>query len=99
GSPRNGALHRDDEFLRSTLEDLIAVAEQIVPQNTNNRDVEVIPIDDALVMNPSKHFRAEALLRIRISHGGAMDQPAGPREEAVVHAVIERLQALRAAKQ
>lgn len=36
GSPINGDLHRIDELLRSTLEDLIAVGEQVVPQNTNN---------------------------------------------------------------
>ena len=41
----------------------------------------------------------EALLRIRISHGGALDQPAGPHEEEVMHEVIEKLQALRSAKQ
>lgn len=99
GSPINGDLDRDDELLRSTLEDLIAVAEHVVPQNTNNSDVEVIPIDDALVMNPTKHLKGEALLRIRISHGGALDQPAGPDEEELAHAVIEKLEALRAAKQ
>jgi hypothetical protein len=99
GSPINGDLHRDDELSRSTLEDLIAVAKQVVPQSTNDSDVEVIPIDDALVMNPSKHFKGEAMLRIRISYSGALDQPAGPHEEAVVHAVIEKLEALRAAKQ
>jgi len=99
GSPLNGDLHRDDELLRSTLEDLTAVAKQIVPQHANNSEIEVIPIEDALVMNPSKHFKAEALLRIRISHGGALDQPVGPHEEELAHAVIQKLEALRAARQ
>jgi len=96
GSPLNGDLHRDDELLRSTLDDLTTVAEQILPQTADNSEIEVIPIEDTLVMNPSKHLKGEALLRIRISHGGALDQPAGPREEELAHAVIEKLEALRA---
>jgi hypothetical protein len=98
GSPRNADLHRDDELLRSTLEDLIALAERIVPQNTNSSEIEVIPVEDALIMNPSQHFKAEALLRIRITHGGALDQPAGPHEEEVVHTVVDKLELIRAAQ-
>ena len=99
GSPRNGDLHRDDELLRSTLEDLTAVAERIVPPNANNSEIEVIPVEDVLIMDPGRRFKAEALLRIRISHGGALDQPAGPHEEELVHTMIDKLEALRAARQ
>ena len=95
----NGDLHRDDDLLRSTLEDLTAVAEQIVPPVTNNSEIEVVPVEGTLIMNPSKGFKAEALLRIRISHGGALDQPAGPHEEELARTVIEKLDALRAARQ
>ncbi len=99
GSPLNGDLHGDDELLRSTLDDLTAVAEQIVPPDADNGEIELIPVQDTLVMNPGNQLKAEALLRIRISHGGALDQPAGPQEEELAHAVIEKLEALRAARQ
>lgn len=99
GSPLNGDLHADDELLRSTLDDLTAVAEQIVPETANDGDIEVIPVEDTLVMNPNKHFKAEALLRIRVSHGGALDQSTGPHEEELVHAMVDKLEALFGARQ
>ena len=99
GSPLDGDLHRDDDLLRSTLEDLTAVAGQIVPPVANNSEIEVVPVEGTLIMNPSKGLKAEALLRIRISHSGALDQPAGAHEEELVHATIDKLEALQAARQ
>ena len=97
GSPVKGELHLDSgyECLRSTLEDLRALAEQILPKNANGSEIEVIPFDESLDMNPAKHFKAEAQLRIRISSAGSLDQPAGPPEEQVLHEVTEKLEALQ----
>lgn len=92
GSPINAELHMEEGQANSTLEDLKIVAGQIV-KDVDEGEIEIIPFQDSLSVSPSKHFKLEAEVLIRISRDGNLDQPSGPREEQVLHAVIKKLDA------
>ena len=56
--------------------------------------VEVIPFRSATFIDTSRRFRSQALIRIRITHVGGVEQPAGLPEQHALEEVEKQLQAL-----
>jgi len=56
--------------------------------------IEVITSEDSLVLDASRHFQPEAMLRLRISHTRGLEQPAGPSEEQALNGLREMLHEL-----
>jgi hypothetical protein len=71
-----------------------SVAQEIQSNAGQHCTVEVIPCTDSLVLDTNQHFRAQATLRIRISHNRGLDQPEGPSEEQALEAIRETLRKL-----
>jgi hypothetical protein len=97
GSPAKGELplDGDSDRLRSTLEDLRAFADQLLPKSTADSRIEVLPFEDSLDLDPTRHYFPEAVLRIRITHVGDLDQSSGQPEEQLLHQVTDKLEVLR----
>jgi hypothetical protein len=57
--------------------------------------VELIRYPDSLVLDPRRHFEAEAMLQIRISHCRGLGEPKGPPEDQALAALREKLRELR----
>jgi hypothetical protein len=65
-----------------------------VATDASDCSLEVIPFPASVVLDSRGHGKVKAMLRIRISHWGAPDQPAGPSELRALEQVKERLDAL-----
>jgi hypothetical protein len=57
--------------------------------------IEVIPFPSTVFSDARRHFQSEAVLRIRISHCGGIDQHAGLPEQHVLEEVEKWLQRQR----
>jgi len=56
--------------------------------------IEVIPFPSAAVIDTSRRFRPQASIRIRISHTGDIEQPAGLPERRALEEIEKHLQSL-----
>ena len=74
------------------------IAEAISHHHSNSCSIEAIPFPSTVVLDPRKHFQAQGMLRIRISHYGALDQPAGEPEQHALEQIEDRLQSLGVAR-
>ena len=83
-----------DGELRATLSEISAACRDIVSQAKENCTIEIIPFEASLVLDVKRHFEAEALVRIRITHYRGLDQPAGASEEKALADVIAVLHSL-----
>jgi hypothetical protein len=83
-----------DVDLRKTLDDLCAACRETIAQAGESSTIEIIPFNSSLVLNVQSHFEPEALVRIRISPSGGLDQPAGRNEDKARADVEARLHAL-----
>ena len=54
--------------------------------------VEVIPSYSNIFFDTGNGFQSQAMLRIRISHDGGLDQPAGPTEDDALRRIEKQLQ-------
>jgi hypothetical protein len=60
--------------------------------------IEVIPFPSTVFSDPRRHFQSEAVLRIRISHNGGVDQHAGLPEQHALEEVEKQLHDLGVAR-
>ena len=60
--------------------------------------IEVIPFPSTVFSDPRRHFQSEAVLRIRISHNGGVDQHAGLPEQHALEEVAKQLHDLGVAR-
>jgi hypothetical protein len=65
-----------------------------VSQHRSECAIEVIPFPATVFSDASRHFQSEAVLRIRISHHGGVDQLAGLPEQLALEEVEKQLQGL-----
>src|SRR5579862_2326246 len=78
----HGSAHSfENGELRTTLNELCAACRAVVAPATESCRIEIIPLEATLILNVKRHFEPEALVRIRITHSGGLDQPAGASEE------------------
>jgi hypothetical protein len=70
------------------------VVQSILPHTTDFCSLEVIPLPASSVIDPRRHMRWLGMLRIRITHGRGLEQPAGPSEERALRELEARLQEL-----
>lgn len=56
--------------------------------------IEVIPFPSVAVIDTSRRFRPQASIRIRISHSGDIEQPAGLPEQQALAEIEKQLQSL-----
>ena len=65
---------------------------------TDSCSLEVIPSPSTVVVDFRYHGNIEATLRIRISHGRGLDQPAGPSEQRALEEVEKELKSMGVAR-
>jgi hypothetical protein len=70
------------------------VAEMILRHASDSCSIEVIPFGSTVFLDTRKHVQPEAMLRITITHGRGLDQPAGALEERALKEVEENLHVL-----
>lgn len=74
--------------------ELQKLTQDISHQISHACSIEVISFPSRMVLGGSGHSEVEAMMRLRISHCGELDQPAGPTEEHALRAVENHLQQL-----
>lgn len=65
-----------------------------VSHDLSECSVEVVPFPATVFSDIRRHFQSEAVLRIRISHHGGVDQRAGLAEQHALEEVEKQLQNL-----
>jgi len=65
-----------------------------ISYQANECSIEVIPFPATVFSEAREQFRSEAVVRIRISHCGGVDQPSGLPEQQALKEVEEQLRAL-----
>jgi hypothetical protein len=73
---------------------LQGVVETIVPHTSDACLIEVIPFGSTVILDTGRHLQPEGMLRIRITHGRGLDQPAGAPEERALKEIQEQLHVL-----
>jgi len=73
-------------------------AEEISRHITDSCSLEVIAFPEQVVFGGPSHTQPEGMLRLRISHGRGLDQPAGPQEDQALKEVEHQLRALGVAR-
>jgi len=68
------------------------LVETVLPHITNRCSIGIIPFPSTVILDGRK--QPEAMLRIRITHGRGLDQPAGAPEERALKEIQEKLQDL-----
>ena len=69
-----------------------------VSHHLNECFVEVVPFPSTVFSDVRRHFQSEAVIRIRISHNGPVDQRAGLPEQHALEEVEKQLQTLGIAR-
>jgi hypothetical protein len=59
---------------------------------TSECSIEVIPFPSTAIVDASRKFRPQAVIRIRISHSGDVEQPAGFAERRALDQIEKQLQ-------
>jgi hypothetical protein len=73
-------------------QELVALAEQVVPEERDGAAVEIEPPAPALYDSSVVEGADEIALDIRLVHGGPGDVPAGPAEERCLKAIRKALE-------
>jgi hypothetical protein len=73
---------------------LRTVRAKVSPCTTDTCYIEVIPFESTVYFDPRHGFQEEALLRVRITHGRGLEQPAGPSEESALRQLEKELDSL-----
>jgi len=71
-----------------------SAAREIQLKAGNQCRVEIIPCTDSVILDPQRHFRAEGMLQIRISHDRSLQEPEGPSEKLALASVQKLLDQL-----
>ena len=72
--------------------DLQKVAEEISHRTSGDScTLDVIPFASTVFFDVRHQGKLEAMIRIKISHSGDLDQPAGPPEQRVLEEVEQQL--------
>jgi hypothetical protein len=79
---------------RKTWNELCAACQVVVEREAEYSSIEIIPDDATLVLNVKSHLEPEARVRIRITHKGGLDQPAGAGEDKARAEVEKSLDSL-----
>ena len=74
--------------------ELKKTAEDVPPEIRSSCSLEVISFPSTVVLDSRDHARAEAMIRIRISHFGELEQSAGLPEQRALDEIETRLKAL-----
>jgi hypothetical protein len=83
----------DPDYARGCSE-LKKAAESLSPEIRSSCCVEVISFPSTAVLDSRDHTRVEALILIRISHFGDLEESAGTPEQRALEEVEMRLKAL-----
>jgi hypothetical protein len=70
------------------------LARTVSSDSTDKCSIEVTPFGSTEYLDTKDHFRATAMLQIRISHHRGLDQPAGPAEQRALEEIEKHLQGL-----
>ena len=82
---------RDDAWVYAALQNVV---ETILAHASDLCSIEVIPFGPTIILDSKRHLQPEAMLRISITHGRGLDQPAGAREGRALREIEEQLHAL-----
>ncbi len=78
--------------------ELRTLTEKISAHATDSCSLEVIPSPSTVVVDFRSHGNIEAMLRIRISHGRGLDQPAGLAEQSALEELEAELKSMGVAR-
>jgi hypothetical protein len=67
-------------------------ARLIVPAAKERSEIQILPFENSLVLDTHRNLRAEALVRIRITHNRGLDKPEGPAEEEALSEIRKKLE-------
>ena len=70
------------------------IAERVSQHSSDSCSLEVIPFPSVAIIDTRHQGKVEAIIRIRISHGRGLDQPAGPPEQRALEEVEKELKSL-----
>jgi hypothetical protein len=70
------------------------MVEAILPISSESCHVEIIPFPATVFLDRKRRLLPQGMLRIRISHGRGLEQPAGPSEERALNEIQEQLHAI-----
>jgi hypothetical protein len=70
------------------------VAKTILSHANDHCSIEVIPFPSTVILDTRRNLQPEDMLRVRITHTGGLDQPAGISEEHALKEIEEQLQVL-----
>lgn len=87
----------DPEYALGYVE-LKKLAQEVSRHTTDSCSLEVIPLPAIAVLDARDHNKVEAMLRVRISHGRGLGQPANLAEQRALEEVENQLQALGIAR-
>ena len=78
--------------------ELKTFAEQLVPKELDDTQIDISPFDHAVHLDPSQHFRPRVLLKLQIIHAADYFRPAGAPEAHCLHELEIALGSLGALK-
>ncbi|HSB16354.1 MAG TPA: hypothetical protein VLE22_18030, partial [Bryobacteraceae bacterium] len=67
------------------------VAQTVTSQTGDSCSIEVIPFASTVILDTRRHFQPQGMIRIRITRGRGIGQPAGEPEEKVLKAILTQL--------
>jgi len=73
---------------------LLQIVEETSRHTTNPCCIEIIPFGSTVFLDTRDNLRAEAMLRIRITHSGNLDQPGELPEQRILEEIEGRLRDL-----
>ena len=73
---------------------LLELVKTISSHSADGCSIEVIPFGSTVFLNTKNHLQPEAMLRVRITHGRGLDQPAGLSEQSALEEIQKELQSL-----
>jgi hypothetical protein len=78
--------------------ELQEIAERASQHATDSCSLEVIPFPSTAIIDSRNRGQVEAMIRIQISHGRGLDQPAGLPEQRALEEVERELESLGIAR-
>ena len=67
------------------------VAQTVTSQTGDSCSIEIIPFASTVIVDTRRYFQPEGMIRIRITHGRGLGQPAGEPEEKALKAIVTQL--------
>ena len=96
-SPRQDVCPGSPASIRLFCE-LKTLAEQLVPKKLDDTQIDILPFDHSVHLDPTQHFRPRVLLKLQIIHAADYFQPAGAFETHCLHELEIALGSLGALK-